>query len=170
MTHSCRTCADADCPKHGSDNAECEDYTSVAEPSEPGAFYVYVANRLSGHPGEYLANLHEMSVASRALMETGYVPVNPGGDMLDGLMSGVVLDTAHYQSRSLDILRLLAHVPRRALYVLHTKHRDGSPSGGVLAEMRECERLGIPVVFSPEELARLRGSEVTHGREGGGDD
>jgi len=160
MTHSCRTCGDHDCPKWGTDNAECEDYTSIEEAETSSAFYVYVANRLSGHPGEYLANLHEMCKVSRLLMDSGYVPLNPGGDMLDGLMSGDVLPVEHYQRRSLDLLRLLGTVVscggRAAMYVHRAHHRDGTPSGGVHDEIRECERMGVPVVWSVEELAGLR--------------
>lgn len=161
MTHSCRTCGDRDCPKRGSDNAECEDYTSIGDEADvPGAFYVYVANRLSGHPGEYLANLHEMFKMSRKLMELGYASINPGADMTEGLMSGDVLPVEHYQRRSLDLLRLLGPQVRcggrAAMYVVHAHHRDGRPSGGVHDEMGECERLGVPVVYSVEELAGLR--------------
>ena len=54
--------------------------------------YVYVAGRLSGDPPTYLANLAEMCAASRRLMDMGLTPINPGADMLEGLMSGEVMD------------------------------------------------------------------------------
>ena len=31
MPHSCRDCTDTDCPKRGSDNMACEDFTSTSE-------------------------------------------------------------------------------------------------------------------------------------------
>ena len=120
--------------------------------------YVYVAGRLSGDPAEYLANLHEMCAASRRLMDAGYVPINPGADALEGLMSGEVLPVEHYQRRSLCLLRLL-YGHRAALFVVNLEHRDGTPSVGTLREIAEARRLELPVVWSMEELAQLRGSE-----------
>jgi len=177
MPHSCRDCTDTDCPKRGSDNMACEDFTSDTQPGLEGPeagtrdqnatsqvavesrFYVYVAGRLSGPPPEYLANLHDMCAASRRLMEAGYVPINPGADALEGLMSGEVLPKEHYQRRSLHLLRLLAG-KRAALYVVNLQHPDGTPSSGTVREIDEARRLDMPVVWSMEELAQLRGSEL----------
>jgi len=171
---SCLTCTDPDCPKRGTDSAACEDWTNEPQAAlegthdgeaavksqavVEGAFYVYVAGRLSGTPAEYLANLHDMCSMSRALMEAGYVPINPGADALEGLMSGEMLPTSHYQSRSMDLLRLLAG-HRAAVLVGETHHRDGAPSGGTFREVEEAQRLGVPVCWSVEELAQVRGSE-----------
>lgn len=126
-------------------------------------FFVYVANRLSGHPGEYLANVHELSAVCRRLMDAGYVVVNPAGDLLEGLMSGEVLPVQAYQRRSLGLLHLcfIANTAghRAAMLVVNDTHRDGALSGGVHVEIDECRLHGLPVVWSDEELAELRGTE-----------
>ena len=113
--------------------------------------YVYVAGRLSGDPPTYLANLAEMCAASRRLMDMGLTPINPGADMLEGLMSGEVMDKARYQERSLNLLRLLEG-KNAALLVVNARHRDGTESGGTRREIEEAERLGIPVADAIEEL------------------
>jgi hypothetical protein len=121
-------------------------------------FYVYVANRLSGDPGQYLANLREMSAMSRALMEAGFVPLTPGGDFLEGLVSPEPMPVSAYQRRALDLLRLLAG-RRAALLVVNAAHRNGRRSEGVHVEISTAMELGIPVAYSIEELAQLRGTE-----------
>jgi hypothetical protein len=166
--HDCEFCERlADCGENAAERWRQESQAALeaTHNGEPEAnprpslepFYVYVAGRLSGDPAEYLANLHDMCAMSRQLMEAGYVPVNPGADALEGLMSGEVLPTSHYQSRSMDLLRLLTG-HRAAIIVGNMRHRDGSISGGTAREIEEAQRLGIPVVWSREELARVRGS------------
>lgn len=126
--------------------------------------YVYVANRLSGYPGEYLANVAEMSNTCRRLTEAGYVVINPAGDALQGLMSEEPLPEAVYRARSLGLLRLciIAHQAghRAALLVVHAEHRDGSMSAGVSEEIRLAREHWLPVCWSESDLHALRGAEA----------
>lgn len=64
-------------------------------------FYVYVLGPMSGTPAEYLANCHRLSATSRLLMDYGYCPINPAGDMLEGLMGGTPLTDEQYKARSM---------------------------------------------------------------------
>lgn len=152
-------CASHTCPAR--EEGECAGEETGAAARRD--FYVYVANRLSGHPGEYLANVCELSRACRRLMEAGYIVVNPAGDMLEGLMSEEPLPVAAYQRRSLGLLRLCIRAlhagERAALLIVNAKHRDGSRSGGVGDEIRLAEEYGLPVVWSESELHGLRGTE-----------
>lgn len=149
----------------GEDDSEANpQVTAEATSSDSREFYVYVANRLSGHPGEYLANVHELSRVCRRLMDAGYVVVNPAGDLLEGLMSGDVLPVSAYQKRSLGLLHLVITAHRfgyrAALRVEHGMHRDGSISHGVIDEIAAAQEAGLPVVWSDEQLAALRGTEL----------
>lgn len=148
MNRDCwENCALGSCPEY-----PCEE---VGEPA--ATFYVYVAGRLSGDPGEYLANVAALALVSRRLLEAGYCPVNPAADALEGLASLEALPVVCYQRRSLELLRLLAPaVPAAALLVTSTHHRDGRISGGVAGEIAEAERLGIPIVHDIEALNELR--------------
>jgi hypothetical protein len=109
--------------------------------------YVYVAGPLSGYPGDYLANVARMSRYSRQLIEAGDCPINPAADILEGLASARPLTIAQYHARSMDLLRLLAGRDDAEMHVLSLSHRDGVISDGVLDEVGECGRLGIPVVY-----------------------
>jgi len=120
------------------------------------AFYVYIAGPMSGYPSEYLANCARMSAVSRQFMDLGMCPINAAGDMLEGLASPVPLTDEVFKRRSMDLLRLLA-LQDAAVFVIATLHRNGSVSGGVLAECAEADKLGIPVVHSLGELLTLRG-------------
>ncbi len=126
--------------------------------------YAYVASPMTGLPGEYLANVARISTVCRALidLDVGICPINPAGDILEGLASATPLSDAAYKRRSMDLLRLLALLPKgqAALYVLATKHRNGSISAGVAAEITEAMFLGIPVVYTTPELLAVR-AEVT---------
>lgn len=151
------------CGRACPDYSSCPEMTDPPPSSEGSTFYVYVANRLSGNPGEYLANVREMSAACRCLMDMGFCPINPAGDILEGLVSPEPLPVTAFQRRSMGLLRLLAHAlgtsDRVALFVVHDGHRNGRRSEGVHAEICEAKRLGIPVAFSIEELCAGRGSE-----------
>src|ERR1035437_5783070 len=104
--------------------------------------YVYVAAPMSGNPSEYLANCARMSAVSRQLMDLGMCPINPAGDMLEGLASVTPLSGEAFKRRSMDLLRLLTLQPA-AVFVVATQHRDGSNSYGVAAEIVEADKLGI---------------------------
>jgi hypothetical protein len=110
------------------------------------ATYVYIAGRLSGDPPSYLANVHEFCATARTLIDLGYCPINPAADMLEGIMSGVVMGTDVYQQRSLDLLRLLPGQDACVL-VIAAYHLDGRPSLGTAREVAEAARLGIPVYY-----------------------
>jgi hypothetical protein len=109
--------------------------------------YVYVAGPLSGYPGDYLSNVARMSRYSRQLMDAGDCPINPAADLLEGLASERPLTTSQDQARSMDLLRLLAGRDDAEMHVLSLIHGDGRMSDGVLAEVEECGRLGIRVVY-----------------------
>ena len=117
-------------------------------------FYCYTAGPLSGDPGEYLANVAWLSSVSRGLMCYGFIPINPAGDMLEGLASEYPLEVRDYQRRSLALLRLLEG-RNGCLYVTRLCHRDGRESIGVRAEIEEATRLGIPIAYSLREVERL---------------
>lgn len=108
--------------------------------------YVYIAGRLSGDPPTYLANVHEFCATSRILMDLGYCPINPAADALEGIMSGTVMGKDKYQTRSMDLLGLLAGQDACVL-VIGQYHRDGTESTGTAHEIAEADRLGIPVVY-----------------------
>ena len=112
-----------------------------------GPFYVYVAGPLSDLPSEYLANVVAISRVSRALIDEGYVPINPAADLIDGLMSGDPIPIAVYHRRSMHLLRLLVG-KRAAVFVVATHHRGGRKSTGVADEITEAKRSGIPIVFN----------------------
>ena len=117
-------------------------------------FYCYTAGPLSGDPGEYLANVAWLSQVSRGLMSYGFIPINPAGDMLEGLASEFPLSVADYQRRSMALLRLLQG-RRGCLYVTRLQRHDGRESQGVRAEIEEATRLGIPVAYSLREVEKL---------------
>ena len=118
-------------------------------------FYVYVAGPLSDMPPQYLANVARLTELSRELVECGYVTICPAADMLEGMRGNDPWPLARYQDRSLALLRLLAG-HRAALYVDRAAHADGRLSGGVAAEVKLADKLGIPVVASRDELRELR--------------
>ena len=109
--------------------------------------YIYVAAPMTGDPSEYLANVSRMTAYSRHLAETGRCPINPAGDLLEGLASSVPLGDATYKRRSMDLLRLLEGRGDAAMHVLATEHRDGRRSFGVAAEIEEAESLCIPIEY-----------------------
>jgi hypothetical protein len=122
--------------------------------------YVYVAGPLSGLPGEYLANAYRISRVCRSLIDlhVRICPINPAGDAIEGLTSSTPLSDADYKDRSMDLLRLLAFLPKghAALYVLATKHRNGSISAGVADEITNAMFLDIPIVYTTPELLAVR--------------
>jgi hypothetical protein len=122
------------------------------------AFYVYIAGPMSGYPAEYLANCARMSAFSRQFMDLGLCPINPAGDLLEGLASQTPLLDEEYKRRSMDLLRLLGALERgrAAVFVISNKHRNGSISSGVADEIAEAEKLGIPVVYDVGELLARR--------------
>ena len=120
------------------------------------AVYVYVAGPLSDMPAQYLANVSNMSRVCRELAEDGYTPINPAGDMLEGLMSGEAWPLSLYQGRSMNLLRLLAGRDDACLYVFNDTHADGRTSGGVAGEVDEAERLSIPTFITRYAMDRWR--------------
>lgn len=118
-------------------------------------FYVYVAGPITGWPAAYLANVARMSAYSRQFMDLGLCPINPAGDLLEGLASQAPLSDAAYKRRSMDLLRLLEGRPA-ALFVIATQHRSGIISSGVTAEIAEAKRLHIPVVYDVGALLAVR--------------
>jgi hypothetical protein len=110
---------------------------------------------MSGTPSEYLANCSRLSKLSRELMDAGFCPINPAGDALEGLMSDKPMSDLQYKARSMDLLRLLEGKPA-AVLIAGTRHRNGTVSAGVMAEVNEADRLGIPVITEPSALLSLR--------------
>ena len=122
-------------------------------------FYVFISGPMSEYPSGYLACCSEMSAYARKFMEMGMCPINPAGDMLEGLVSPVPLDGQRFKRRSMELLRLLEGKPA-AVFVISTVHRDGRVADGVVDEIAEAERLAIPVVFPSlhqvEEIIAMR--------------
>lgn len=100
---------------------------------------------MSGPPSQYLAAINRMSTYCRHLIDHGVCPINPAGDLLEGLVSGLALSGQRYKDRSLDLLRLLTGRDDAEVHVLGTQRWDGSVADGVVAEIDEAKRLGIPV-------------------------
>ncbi|HAM58776.1 MAG TPA: hypothetical protein DCQ64_26540 [Candidatus Rokubacteria bacterium] len=121
-------------------------------------FYVYVAGPMSGQPSEYLANCCRMSAFSRHFMDLDLCPINPAGDIMEGLASQTPLSDRAYKRRSMELLQLLGALEpgRAAVFVIDTKHRNGSVSSGVAAEIAEADMLGIPVVYNVGALLAVR--------------
>ena len=120
--------------------------------------YVYVCAPMTGMPGEYLANCNQMSLLSRQLIDLELCPINPAGDLLEGIVSSTPLSDAAYKRRSMELLQLLGLLPKgqAAVYVVATKHRNGSVSAGVSAEIVEAMSLKIPVVYDVGSLLAVR--------------
>ena len=118
-------------------------------------FYVYVCGPMSGYPSDYLANCARMNAYSRQFLELGMCPINPAGDMMEGLASRVPLADSVYKRRSLELLRLLEGKPA-AVFVVALQHRNGSISSGVAEEITEATRLGIPVTYDVGSLLAVR--------------
>lgn len=122
--------------------------------TEP-TMYVFICGPLSDYPSQYLANVAAMTKWSRHFVELDLCPLNPAADIVEGLISTAPLSLEQYQKRSLDLLRLLEGRPA-AVFVVATKHRNGSISSGVADEIAEATRLGIPVVYDVGSLLAVR--------------
>jgi len=135
----------------------CDQCEQVAYSSKP-LLKVYIAHPLSGPPNEYLYNCGQMDVASVEVAAIGFAPFNPADDMRRGVAASILLglryNTADYQRVSMAWLEAADVV-----LVLATHRLDGTPSDGVAAEVARADELHIPVVYSTDELCRLRGSE-----------
>ena len=111
-----------------------------------GRMRVYIAGRLSGCEADYLANVARMLEAWRKLAESGYAPYCPAADLLLGLVSPGGIDVDVYRSLSMEWLRA-----SDAVFVSNPD--DITP--GQEAEIAEAERLGIPVAYTVDDLARV---------------
>jgi len=107
--------------------------------------YVYVAGPLSGPPDQYLAAARHMTAYCVYLISNGICPINPAGDLLEGLVASKPISGTEFKERSLDLLRLLTGRNDAEVHVLGVERWDGSVSSGVVAEIEEAERLEIPV-------------------------
>lgn len=124
---------------------------------------VYIAHRMSGPEGSYLANCAVMCRAARALYEAGHDPYNPAADLTVGLVSGTPLDVRTYKRVGLAWLR-----------VSDVMLAIGDCSQGVLDEALLCRRYEIPVLWVRDldhcpylyavELAHYRAEFVDVGR------
>jgi len=120
-----------------------------------GTFYVFVSGPMSEYPSGYLACCAQMSTYARRFIELGMCPINPAGDLLEGLVSPVPLDGQRFKRRSMELLRLLEGKPA-AVFVISTWHHDGSLAEGVQDEIAEAKRLGIPVAYDVDSLLQVR--------------
>jgi len=118
-------------------------------------FYVFISGPMSEYPSGYLACCSEMSAYARKFMEMGMCPINPAGDMLEGLVSPVPLDGQRFKRRSMELLRLLEGKPA-AVFVISPLHHDDTIAGGVVDEIHEAVMLGIPVVDEVDTLLQVR--------------
>jgi len=118
-------------------------------------FYVFISGPMSELPSGYLACCSEMSAYARRFMEMGMCPINPAGDLLEGLVSPTPLEASQYRRRSMELLRLLAGKPA-AVFVISPLHHDDTIAGGVVDEIHEAVMLGIPVVDEVDTLLQVR--------------
>ena len=118
-------------------------------------FYVYIICPMTGYPSDYLASCAEMSRYSRQFIELGLCPINPAGDLLEGLISPVPLADSEYKRRSMELLQLLEG-KHAAVFVVATRYRDGRISSGAVNELTETYRLGIPVTYDVGSLLAVR--------------
>ena len=109
---------------------------------------VYVAGPLSGSEVEYIHNCARLDRASAEVVSLGMAPFNPAADRTWGQFVSDPLEADVYKALSFAWL-----------YVSDVMYVCGRISPGVQAEVEFCGRHDIPVVYSLEELAELRGTE-----------
>jgi hypothetical protein len=123
-------------------------------------FYVPILGPLTDTPVGYLRNVRRFCDVASRLMAAGYCPLNPAADLLEILVHPeLTVDVVQRRTRQMIQLAALAPVGRRAALCLGLRNAEGESSTGSLGEMDLCGELGIPVCWSEEELARLRGPE-----------
>ena len=120
---------------------------------------VYIAHPMSGYPADYLHNCGLMLQTWAVLAGAGFYPYCLAADMLLGLLWPTIGATEPPTTRQYRDWSMAWLGCCDVLYVVAADHRDGTPSAGVRDEIRRAEELGIPVVYSIEELLRMRGSE-----------
>jgi len=111
---------------------------------------VYIAGPLSDMPADYLANCACMIAAWREVNALGHAGYCPATDMMLGASHDLPYTIEQYQAWSMAWLEAADVV-----LVIASTHRDGRPSKGVLTEVERAADLGIPVVFSIDELRAL---------------
>ena len=116
------------------------------------AFYVYIAGPMSGYPAEYLANCARMSALSRQFMDLGLCPINPAGDLLEGLASQTPMLDEQYKRRSMDLLRLLGSLERGRG---RGRRRRDPVANSTSSQRRALD--GLPDVLSPADVAEALG-------------
>jgi len=112
---------------------------------------IYIAGPLTphgegNHAIEYLKNVHDMVEMACHLMALGFDPFVPALDMTLFIMYPAITEE-RIKDYSMEWLR-------RCDAVFDITENVEHRSGGVLAEIREAERLGIPVFRTVEELFR----------------
>lgn len=110
---------------------------------------VYVAGPLSGREVDYIANCGRIDAACADVMALGCAPFNPAADRLLGMQAEYSFPVEAYKAASLAWLAC-----SDVMYVC------GDATPGVRAEIEFCRERGIPVVWSTEELAQVRGTEL----------
>lgn len=150
----CETCPERDtCPDYRPNGPRIIRASSTKHP-----LVVYIAHPMSGYPAEYLHNCGRMLYEWSEVNSMGFVGVCPATDMLLGLAIATMGQNAptvdDYRRWSMAILERCD-----VLYVSGTHHEDGRPSDGVTAEIARAEWLNMPIVWSIEELAAMRGTE-----------
>lgn len=110
---------------------------------------VYVAGPYSGHTLNYLDNIRKGQRLCTELLLKGYDPFCPWFDFHFqlNLREGETLTVADYHRCSIAWMRVAEAVLVRELR---------PSSKGTKAEIKEAERLGIPVFFSVEDLDLYR--------------
>ncbi len=144
---SCRT----DCPAWEDCPGDVDGPQTASESQERPVsrlLRVYVAGPLSGCEVEYIHNCAQMDRACASVVELGMAPFNPAADRTWGQFVSEPLEAGVYKDLSFAWLAVCD-----VMYVC------GRISPGVQAEIDYCSRHGIPVVYSLDELAEVRGSE-----------
>jgi len=108
---------------------------------------VYIAGPMSDMPAQYLANCARLLTAWREINAAGFAGYCPAADMLLGIGSERPFDVESYRAWSMAWLEVADVV-----YVVAAAHADGRYSEGVDAEVRRAVEMGIPVVFTVEDI------------------
>lgn len=145
--------------------AEAQDVEPVTAPHQEAAVNrierVYIFGPMTGLPAEYLHNCGVMLRMWHEVTMLGMAAFCPAVDALLGMQHGSVagyegapLTIEQYRLNSLKWLDV-----SDVLYGQRRTRLDGSRSDGIEDELAHARHLGIPVVWSIEELCALRGTE-----------
>lgn len=109
---------------------------------------IYIAGSLNSDACGYIRNLHQMTLYAHKVMKLGCSVYSPGNDFIHGLVAGE-LDYTDYIRNTLSFLEVcdaVALVPE-----------NWSKSMGTRNEIVKARELGIPVLYSFDEVKQFLG-------------